>query len=422
MDEEKNLISPQIAEGSIADEGNHFSRKKAIVRHLALLGAFIMIWKVLEASWEHGISCGISGLHSVVDEYATGWIIEDCVDWKNEVESEEQLTHTFWLPVSSGSLSIFADGPWTAVGTFNVMQGMQEKDALVTVMTRRYVPGSLDLCQVRRVHEGHGIQIKTNRNYGLDTEDLHIDVLLPAANPIRELRTNLPGFSHNISGLSEGTRIESVSLASDTSVHVEALSATSAVVQSNIGSITGSFNTTSSLKLITYTGEIDVIVGLINDEQSGDWTGVEMATINGTIKADISMYANSSTSGGKFNVTANSDTGSIVLNTLSAPPSSTVNVAVEGVIEPIDVGLHPTFEGRFNLTTFYFANATVVEGSAGAEDPEGKGRARKIEYAQRSEGLTVGNVWWDDGTGAGEGKERGTVTLVNTLADITLRV
>ncbi|EEB94200.1 hypothetical protein MPER_07026 [Moniliophthora perniciosa FA553] len=134
------------------------------------------------------------------------------------------------------------------------------------------------------------------------------------------------------------------------------------------------------------------------------------------------MYTNSSGSGGKFNVTANSDTGAITLNTLSAPPNSTVNVAVEGVIEPIDVGLHHTFEGGFNLSTFYFANATVVEVSAGAEDPEGKGRGRKIEYATRSEGLTVGNAWWDDGTGADGGKERGTVTLVNTLADITLRV
>ncbi|EEB96565.1 hypothetical protein MPER_04282, partial [Moniliophthora perniciosa FA553] len=156
MDEEKNLVSPQVAKG----EGKRLSRKRAIARTLALLGAFVMIWKVLEAGWKHGIGCGISGLRSTAEEYATGWITKDCVDWKNKVENGGQLTHTFQLPVSSESLFIFADGPEMVVGTFNVMQGTQEKVALVTVTTRRYVSESLDLCQVRRVHEGHGIQIK----------------------------------------------------------------------------------------------------------------------------------------------------------------------------------------------------------------------------------------------------------------------
>ncbi|KAJ8075110.1 hypothetical protein PM082_019437 [Marasmius tenuissimus] len=228
----------------------------------------------------------------------------------------------------------------------------------------------------------------------------------------------MPIFSQTFGHLGQRVHFDTIGMfGSVAAITVESLSARNATAVAAIGSITGKFSTSSSLKLVTASGNIDVNVGLSNDNKSGNWTHLDMQTAVSAIKANVSMYTTSSTPGGKFNITSGFKSGSVNLNTLIGPPKSTANLGIAGGVGPIDVAMHKSFEGKFYAVSSPVSYTTVVAPKEKKED----GKERKIDFEKIGRAAT-GSVWWDAGDGDDSGKERGSVRLASSYGDVTLKL
>lgn len=77
-----------------------------------------------------------------------------------------------------------------------------------------------------------------------------------------------------------------------------------------------------------------------------------------------------------------------------------------------DIGLHPAYEGSFQLRT---SNAHPTLEDENPRDPSGQGRRRSIHYQTLKNGLLNGQVQWYD-----EGGKRSWVHLQSSNAPVTL--
>ncbi|KAL0569461.1 hypothetical protein V5O48_012501 [Marasmius crinis-equi] len=222
-----------------------------------------------------------------------------------------------------------------------------------------------------------------------------VNVRLPPSSDkqlkIKKLVAWLPVFARNFDDLGKNVRFDTIaSYGSVSAIHVESLSAKNATVVAAVGGIKGNFTASSHLELVTASGEIDANVGLINDEESDEWTNLVLKTAVSTTRANISLSTASSGEGGKFNITLTTHSGHVTLDTLTAPPKSTVDLSVAGSVGSIDVAVHKTFEGRFDALTSVISKPTIVEPKEKEED----GKERKVDYEQVGRGVARGSVWW----------------------------
>ncbi|KAL0065507.1 hypothetical protein AAF712_007571 [Marasmius tenuissimus] len=346
---------------------------------------------------------------------------------------EHSLDSSFSLPASSDALGLFARGPWS-VGHLNVEQGSEETDqVLINVTTKWHGPERLlnlvQLCKFKGGDKELGVGIVSKKGHrhphGRHHHHIRFDVnvILPRSSDKRlELNkfvTWMPVFSQSFGRLDKGVHFDTIGVfGSVSSIQVESLSARNATVAAAVGSIKGNFSTSEYLKLATASGEIDVNVGLHNDDKSEKWTHLDLRTAVSAIKANVSMFTDSSDSGGKFNITSGFKSGSVNLNTFIGPPKSTVNLAVAGGVGAIDVAMHKLFEGKFNAVTSPFSSPTIVKPKEEEED----GKERKIDFEKVGKGAATGSVWWEAGDGDDSGRERGTVELVNSFGAVTLKL
>lgn len=77
-----------------------------------------------------------------------------------------------------------------------------------------------------------------------------------------------------------------------------------------------------------------------------------------------------------------------------------------------DVGLHPAYEGSFQLRT---SNARPALEDENPRDPSGQGRRRRTSYQTLKNGVLNGLVQWDDEVG-----KRSWIHLQSSNAPVTL--
>ncbi|ESK86828.1 hypothetical protein Moror_15100 [Moniliophthora roreri MCA 2997] len=446
------------------------ARRRKFFKHLAIFLLIFTIWKlhtmrfVYWGGRGHG-GCGhqpygYSGLaewgwpdngHELeFDGEDFPWppelTIDTCAEWPHPPGGEHgRLRHphgneghprstvsTFNLPVSSDVLFLFARGPWSA-GRVNILQGDDQSDeVVVNITTKWYGPrallDSVQICKVKREEGQNGIGILSVRDRVPPNHHRHhhrveftVDVILPASKSaddalvIKDFRASMPIFTYNLADLAESVRFDSISLRGSVSTVVsESLAASRADFTSHVGSITGNFSTSSSLKLITDNGHIAANITLSNDAKSDEWTELELKTSNAAIQSNISLVTTSSDTGGQFRVKSTTAAGSTHIDVPSAPSEHTLDMAVHGSLGAIYVALHETYEGAFSVSTSGLTKATIVE-------PEEKRKnGRKVEYSEVSRGNVRGVIWVADGDE--KGKERGNVDVSNSLGSTTLRL
>jgi len=118
--------------------------------------------------------------------------------------------------------------------------------------------------------------------------------------------------------------------------------------------------------------------------------------------------------GGSFKISASNAVGPISLLTSRAPVNSTINVKAKTPLGPVQVQMHPTFEGRFSVqTTMGKSEVTVDEEQ---EDPDKRGRKRSVDFSKAGS-ATIGKVYWGDANNL-----RGEVKLETTLANAELKL
>ncbi|KAE9391226.1 hypothetical protein BT96DRAFT_979934 [Gymnopus androsaceus JB14] len=163
-----------------------------------------------------------------------------------------------------------------------------------------------------------------------------------------------------------------------------ALSADHAVIRTNESPIEGEFEVTDTLELDTANAPIRVGVKMVNDR--GRFTRLKMTTSNSPITVDLELTGSkdyNEFASGRFSIEAKSTNAQVVIRHLSASVGSTVMLNAETTNAPMDVQMHPTYEGSFALkTTNAKHNDVDCLSCKDTNDPEGHGRSRKITLKQ----------------------------------------
>jgi len=282
-------------------------------------------------------------------------------------------------------------------------------------------------CQLGRGDGQLGVGIFTSRrwfiNWPIPSRDaLHfvIKVELPARRgAVRYLpsfEADLPRFTLDMDDIS-AFRFGDVNLKSTNShIKVRGAIASTFNVHSTNGGISGAFNTTNSLTIVTTNSPVSVRIGAVN-EKSEKPTNVLIRTTNGRIKADVSLISNSSSgTGGAFGVCAHTTNSPIEVVYDDSPVDSFLEFKAVSTNSPVRAVLHRAYEGKFALST---TNAgAVLNHLRDVEDPSGQGRERSVtKRSVRS--YISGSVEW---VPSSDYTQAGSVNLATTNDMITLTI
>ncbi|PIL33805.1 hypothetical protein GSI_04430 [Ganoderma sinense ZZ0214-1] len=225
-----------------------------------------------------------------------------------------------------------------------------------------------------------------------------VHLRLPAATStspltIVQLKTDLRNFSQQLRALADTVYIDTLSLKSTNGrIVAESVKGDHLKLHTTNAAITGHFNTAADLDLFSTNGHIDAKVSLLPALSD--------------VPASLS---------GPYHVSTQTSNAAIDLAFVDAPLDYALTASARTSNSRVDVTMHETFEGAFDLSTTN-ARAPTVNGRNG-RDPAGRGRTRG--HVVRSTGRTAvhGNVWWSE-----ENKERGSVWVSTSNGGVRLTV
>ncbi|KAK0479404.1 hypothetical protein EDD18DRAFT_846929 [Armillaria luteobubalina] len=348
-------------------------------------------------------------------------IVDQCAEFQAGEfwNGEQSATGSFDLPLNSDKLFLLARGSYTSGWVYIDQSEEVSFDTARVEVTVGYQDNELELtkvCKVSRPGNENGIGFFTPRHAHRNRISLRFDVrvLLPKTPlTIQDFRTDLPLFSQQIGAL-ETVFFESITLhGAMMPIYAESVSTAVGKVKNANSPIEGNFNTSTSLDLATANSAINVVVGLFNADGE-EPTSVSMETANGPISAGISLLSTApSSTGGKFNVKVNTARGKIELGFIDASVDSALDLQAHTAMGPVDVTMHPTYEGEFRLATVLGRAEVTTDNET--EDPKGEDRKRSVSFERAGGSVVSGRVWWGE-----EGKGKGTADLKTSLSGVKL--
>ncbi|TFK33786.1 hypothetical protein BDQ12DRAFT_690570 [Crucibulum laeve] len=330
---------------------------------------------------------------------------------------------SFDLKVSARTLFFLARGHLSN-GEINFVSTTNEGDiARVEVVTSYWEANALDyakVCRVTRGDDEEGLGLFTP-SWAAPHERIRLQFSVTVHLPkgvkdsvlrVNALETDLPLFAHHVDDLANKVEFEGVNLrTANAHIVVESISTGTAKITTANSPIEGTFNTSSSLSLVTANAYIKAKIGLENGN-GDDSTNVLMSTSNAPIDAVVSLTTPKS-SGGKYRIHARTAIGKIDLTVPVAPIDSNIYIDATTSVSPVLVTLPATYEGGFSLETSLKRANVLFDGKK--EDPKDEKRKRIFEIFGDRFGRTEGVVAWSD-----EGKARGDVKIRSSLADVVL--
>ncbi|KAF8627774.1 hypothetical protein AX17_006139 [Amanita inopinata Kibby_2008] len=374
---------------------------------------------------------------------------------------------SFELPLDSEDLFFFSHGLRTG-GQLEIKNSNEQRNTVkVNVQIKYWRPQSsrmTKVCQFKREKNEHGVGVftpKHGRPLGYNLT-FFVTIELPASSSgdilhIKKLETDMPNFSHEVGELGETTFFKNISLQGQNgriaigslfadrgqlkttnghiTGHVTTLGPFSA--SSSNGAVGGVFTAKGSLSLKTSNSPIRAQVFInTGDEASAN---LEMITTNGyaiialyyayqlaltlgllsPIQSDISLNQpqdqdQERSNGGDFNVIATTSNSPLRLTFPFAPLDSKLTLHAKTRNSPLQVSLHPTYEGGFKVSSTNFRPSVVVK--PGIDDPAGEGRERDVRISDQRNQVS-GSVSW-----SGEGKQRGNVDVATTNSPAVLEM
>ncbi|KAL1746666.1 hypothetical protein HDZ31DRAFT_33694 [Schizophyllum fasciatum] len=256
----------------------------------------------------------------------------------------------------------------------------------------------------------------------LNRPEVFVDVklALPAgyASKLAGFQTILPKYSQYVADMGEGVRFQHISLNSTLgSIHAETLVSDTLIVGTTNAPITGVYNTTSDVRLVTSNAPIDVELGLTYPDRASGATSAVLQSSNDYVAART--HLRSAHKSPRYSVAAASTNQHIELSFPTSPLDALLDATAHTSNAPAQIAVHPAWEGDFALRT---SNARAVVDEAGVRDPTGRGRERTVWLDKAAggrflEGESRGTVAWGDRrTRTGSAVEivssNGRVTLV----------
>ncbi|OBZ77938.1 54S ribosomal protein L16, mitochondrial [Grifola frondosa] len=352
-----------------------------------------------------------------IDKSSTESIMpNNCVhhaNWSMDPDPHGHSLHTaqasFELPISSDSLYLIARGALSH-GSIEISDsGEAGSDVVrVDISAFYYHEDALDraevcLLQPEEGKNGVGIFTPPRLPLLLPREDyqlsfkIHLRLPLATAESrltINRLETDLPIFVHQIGDIGDSVLFKSLSLrTTNVPIVVGSLAAEYAELSTTNGNIQGSFNTSTTLELITSNGAIHASVGLFSRDD-GMVTRLLMKTSNGKIDSSVNLVSSSENgTGGAFQVGAYTSNAPISITHPSAPVDSVLHLEARTSNSPAIITMHKTFEGSFSLTSSPFIPPSVEAGDV-VEDPAHRGRRRSVDVHTIRRGQVEGRVAW----------------------------
>ena len=99
--------------------------------------------------------------------------------------------------------------------------------------------------------------------------------------------------------------------------------------------------------------------------------------------------------GGSFKVTTRTSNGPLTVKFLAMPAGSVLYYEGSTGNGPVNIKIHPTFEGEFTIQTSRWCTPSVETDNT-AVDPRGRGRRRVVQLKETTRsGVASGTVrWW----------------------------
>lgn len=354
-----------------------------------------------------------------------------------------KVQERFELPIDSENVFFLSRGVYSG-GRIKIKRSRKASDVAKVKVRLEYLrPGTpriAKVCQFKRGDGETGLGVFTPEipKYPQHNLAVYITVGLPKSNSsdylhIKKFETDMPNFTQLLGELGKDVFFDQISLRSanggivaksivaqqgrvETSNGPVALNdATfgSFDVISRNGPISGVFNATGSLILKTSNDRIAGKVFLNTDENGK--AKLELATRNSYIDTEILLnHFQKGSTGGDFDITASNVNGLVKLRITDAPVDSKLDLQARTKNAPVDVMLHPTFEGDFEVSSNFLLPTVHVK--QGVRDPSGQERHRSVQLSRQGH-LAKGNVSWSD-----EGKGRGHVELETSYSPAVMKL
>ncbi|KAJ7072822.1 hypothetical protein C8F01DRAFT_1243848 [Mycena amicta] len=285
---------------------------------------------------------------------------------------------------------------------------MPSQDSLPhVILTARYhslaVRDRVNVCWMERKLEasqsnGAGVGIFTPAPFdGQRPEDkIEVDVTLylPTAArgkdsslPLYNLETQLPSFAHNLNSLRGVIEFGQLHLESrNKPIVAESLFARNATILTSNAAISGTFDASAYLSLVTSNAPIDATVNL-HSISIFQTTELVLHTRNAQLETAINLLTSAATGeGGKFTVSALTSDAPLVVSFPASPTHSTLHFNGYTSNSPANVWLNHAYEGDFALVS----NMVLVD-KRPFLDPQ---RLRSVFYGDWKNGMVSGNVRW----------------------------
>jgi len=325
-----------------------------------------------------------------------------------------RVTTEFELPLDSDVLYLLARGD-LAYGSVEVVDWVEGTNQVkVEVAASFHSQDALDranVCAISRMEREHGVGIFTPKGWrsrhGQDQIHFDITVRIPtskaaALTHVRGFETSLPIFSHRLS-VSEHVVFGKLDVhGSNMGISATSLYAEHATLKTSNAPISGVFNTSTSLELVTSNAHIKAAVGLTST-QSGpynDPTKLVMKTSNGPVNAVLSLLSKHDT-GGTYDVSTETSNNFLGVTYDAASPGHTLVHRGRTSNAPATLSLHRAYEGPFALQSSNIPPNLKYDSDV--EDPAGKGRTRWVEIHQRVKNVLSGAVGWGSDHSTGKG-------------------
>ncbi|KAJ6497498.1 hypothetical protein C8R45DRAFT_1093867 [Mycena sanguinolenta] len=392
--------------------GRHKARKYFIVASVALNCLLFLLWvRVIhgednnhERNEHHADDPVIPNgpIRAVVPSPRLGRCVRN-VTWTNttRLSTEEEFVFSsdaaFELQNPSSLLFLLSQGALSGGHLEVVSSSRSVPHVLITARYHSsHVRDRANVCWMERKHGvGEGIGIFTPAAFDgqtiEDKIDFTITLLLPSgvgsSLPIYNLETHLPSFSHAFDSLRNVLEFDHLVLHSQNEpITAKSLFARNATVQTSNALISGTFEASNSLSLVTSNAPIDATVNLRN-QNIFTTTELVLRTRNAQLETDVNLMTSSATGeGGKFAVKAETSDGPLIMSFPTSPTRSVLKLDAQTSNSEASVWLNHAFEGEFTLKS-----PLVFVDRRPFLDPK---KLRSVFYGDSQNGMVVGNVRW----------------------------
>ncbi|KAF8150502.1 hypothetical protein K438DRAFT_1688372 [Mycena galopus ATCC 62051] len=321
---------------------------------------------------------------------ATRLPTEDGFMFSSDASFELRSSSSFLFLLSQGALS---------GGHLEVVPSVSQSVPRVLITARYHslhVRDRANVCVMERHRTtGAGIGIFTPAPFDgqtlEDRLDFRITLSLPSglgsSLPVYDLETHLPSFSHALDSMRNVLEFNRLVLRSQNEpITVKSMFARNATIETSNALISGTFDASSSLSLVTSNAPIDATVQL-RSQSIFTTTELVLRTRNAQLESDVSLMTSSASGeGGKFAVNAETSDGPLIMTFPTSPTRSILTLDAQTSNSPANVWLNHAFEGDFAL-----ASNMVFVDRRPFLDPR---KLRTVFYGDLKNGMVIGNVRW----------------------------